>query len=150
MKLILSSPSSVRLNGALFVNTVSSFSPRAWSKPQLLRNPIKRNLVRMFWVGGLTIFFLSLLYIVTTVKHLTSFQYNLTDQTQLEFLVNDTVRLVHQCESISSYRMGNLTFFPFAVVLLVIFSWSTKRENCAKGHCEGRPGRIDAPITHSC
>ena len=129
-----------------YMLSLSLLSTRAWSKPQPVRNPVKRNLVRMFWVGGLTIFFLSLLYIITTVKHMTSFQYSLGDETQLEFLVNDTARLLHRCASISSYRMGNLTFFPIAVVLMVIFSWSTKRKSCAKRYCEGRPGKIDAFI----
>ncbi|CAF1325642.1 unnamed protein product [Adineta steineri] len=107
-----------------------------------LQNPNKRDLVRLCWVGGLSVFFLSILFIVTTVTHFTSFKYDITDETKLEVLANDTIRLVAQCEKIADYRMGNLIFFPFALTLILIFSWSVKRENLCLSVCDGRPGLI--------
>jgi hypothetical protein len=105
-----------------------------------LKNPNKRDLVRLFWVGGLSVFFLILLFSVTTITHFTSFKYDITDDTKLDLLVNDTLRLVTQCEKISDYRMGNLIFFPIALSLILIFSWSVKREKRCLKLCDGRPG----------
>ena len=106
-----------------------------------LENPNKRDLVRLSWVGGLSIFFLTLLFVITTFTHFTSFKYDVTDETKLDQLVNDTVRLVTRCEKIANYRLGNLIFFPIAVALILMFSWSVKREKRCLHACDGRPGK---------
>ncbi|CAF3690473.1 unnamed protein product [Rotaria sordida] len=112
------------------------------STPDPLKNPNKRDLSRTIWVGTLIIIFLSLLYSITTLTHFSSFKYEITDETQLELLVNETIRLVAHCERISNSRLGNLVFFPIAVCLIVIFSWSVKRERKCLNICDGRPGVI--------
>lgn len=106
-----------------------------------LANPNKRDLIRTLWVGILIIIFLSLLYAITTLMHFSSFKYEINEDTKLDVLVNETVRLVAQCEHISNSRVGNLVFFPIAVSLIVIFSWSTKREKRCVDLCGGRPGK---------
>jgi hypothetical protein len=67
--------------------------------------------------------FLSLLLSITTIMHFTSFQYDLTEDTKLSSVVNDTIRLVVQCKYIADYRVGNLIFFPVGVCLVLVFSW---------------------------
>jgi len=114
-----------------------------------LRNPTKRDLVRLFWVGGLSVLFLTLLFSITTITHFTSFKYDITDDTKLDLLINDTVRLVARCEKISDYRSGNLIFFPFALTLILIFSWSIKREKKCLKLCDGRPGKIKLTMRNS-
>jgi hypothetical protein len=96
----------------------------------------------------LSILFLILLFSITTITHFTSFKYDITDDTKLDLLVNDTIRLVAQCERISNYRVGNLIFFPFALCLIFIFSWSVKRERRCLDLCDGRPGRLFDEFTH--
>ncbi|CAF1562766.1 unnamed protein product [Rotaria magnacalcarata] len=107
-----------------------------------LENPTKRDLVRTIWVSGLTIFFLLLLYLTTTLIHFSWFKYDITDDTKLESLVNETIRLVSHCERISNSRQGNLVFFPIALALIIMFSWSVKRERRCLNLCDGRPGII--------
>ena len=94
----------------------------------------------MLWVGGLSIFLLLLMFSITTVTHFTSFKYEITNETKLDQLVNDTIRLVAQCQGISNYRTGNLVFFPVALALILIFSWSVKREKRCLNMCDARPG----------
>ncbi|CAF4481627.1 unnamed protein product, partial [Rotaria magnacalcarata] len=113
--------------------------------PNPLLNPIKRNLVRSIWVGVLSVLLLSLLFVITTLMYLKSFVYYTTDEKEGESSINDTIRLVKQCESISDYRRGNLIFSPFALTLILIFSWSIKREKWGLRMCDGRPGLL-API----
>ncbi|CAF3644565.1 unnamed protein product [Rotaria sp. Silwood1] len=110
-----------------------------------LLNPIKRNLVRSIWVGVLSISFLSILFLITTIMYLKSFVFYITDEKEGEFSINDTIHLVKQCESISDYRRGNLIFSPFALTLIFIFSWSIKRDSLCKDMCDGRPGLL-SPI----
>ncbi|CAF5006865.1 unnamed protein product, partial [Rotaria magnacalcarata] len=110
--------------------------------PNPLLNPIKRNLVRSIWVGVLSVLLLSLLFVITTLMYLKSFVYYTTDEKEGESSINDTIRLVKQCESISDYRRGNLIFSPFALTLILIFSWSIKREKWGLRMCDGRPGKI--------
>ncbi|CAF3324558.1 unnamed protein product [Rotaria socialis] len=107
-----------------------------------LKNPTKRDLVRTIWVSGLAIFFLLLLYFSTTLIHFSWFKYDITDDTKLESLVNETIRLVSHCERISNSRQGNLVFFPIALTLIIMFSWSVKRERRCLKLCDGRPGMI--------
>ena len=57
-----------------------------------------------------------------------------------EFSINDTIRLVNKCVTISDYRTGNLIFAPFAISLILIFSWSLKRRKLCLHMCDGRPG----------
>jgi hypothetical protein len=71
-----------------------------------------------------------------------SFGYFINDDKEEEFSINDTIRLVTQCERISDYRRGNIIFAPFALVLILIFSWSIKREKQCLDMCDGRPGKI--------
>jgi hypothetical protein len=73
--------------------------------------------------------------------HLKSFGYFITDDKEVEFSINNTIHLVKQCEMISDHRRGNLIFAPFAVSLILIFSWSVKREKGCIDMCEGRPGK---------
>ena len=96
--------------------------------------------MRLLWVGGLSIFFLSLLFSVTTITHFTQFKYDIVDETKLEVIANETIRLVAQCEKISDYRRGNLVFFPVALSLILIFSWSVKREKRCLSLFDARPG----------
>jgi hypothetical protein len=89
----------------------------------------------------LSIFFLSLLLAITTITHFTSFKYDVVNETRLESLINDTIQLVAKCGSIANYRTGNLVFFPVALALILVFSWSIKREKRCLSLCDGRPGR---------
>ncbi|UJR37331.1 hypothetical protein I4U23_030039 [Adineta vaga] len=107
-----------------------------------LKRPIKRNLVRTIWVGLLNIFFSSILFISTSLMYLVSFGYNMNEDHDEEFSINDTIRLVNQCVNISDYRTGNLIFAPFALSLILIFSWSLKREKYCLNMCDGRPALI--------
>ena len=106
-------------------------------------SPIKRNLVRNIWVGALSILFLCLLFIITTIIYSFSFGYNIfNDEEHLS--INDTIRLVNDCTYISDYQRGNITFAPFALVFILLFSWSVKRERWCQHTCDARPGkRID-------
>lgn len=70
-----------------------------------------------------------------------SFGYNLTNDDE-HFSINETIRLVTDCARISDYRRGNLTFAPCACVLILLFSWSIKRENACLNMCDGRPGKM--------
>lgn len=72
-----------------------------------------------------------------------SFVYYTNDDKNGELSINDTIRLVKQCESISDYRRGNLIFSPFALTLIIIFSWSIKREDRCLNFCDRRPGEIE-------
>ena len=83
----------------------------------------KRDLIRFILVGSLTILFVSLLLFITTIMHFKSFQYDLTEDTKLSSIVNDTIRLVIQCKYISDYRIGNLIFFPVGICLVLLFCW---------------------------
>ncbi|CAF4179026.1 unnamed protein product, partial [Adineta steineri] len=67
--------------------------------PHSLSSPIKYNIIRDILVGFLKI------------------------------LVNHTFRLIKQCEHISDYRRGHIIFAPFALLLILIFSYLTKRKN---------------------
>ncbi|CAF1098078.1 unnamed protein product [Rotaria sordida] len=107
-----------------------------------LLNPIKRNLVRSIWVGLLSVLLLSILFLITTIMYLKSFVYYISDEKEGEFSINDTIHLVKQCESISDYRRGNLIFSPFALTLILIFSWSMKRDKQCLDMCDRRPGLL--------
>jgi len=100
--------------------------------------PNKRDLIRLLWVTGLSILFLILLIFLTTITHFISFQYN----TKLDSIINNTVQSVAKCESISNYRTKIFSFLPIALALIVIFSWTIKRENHCLNLCNGRPGMI--------
>ncbi len=89
----------------------------------------------------MSILFLTLLLSITTITHFTSFKYDVVNESRLESLINDTVQLVAKCGSIANYRTGNLVFFPIAFALILVFSWSIKRENRCLNLCDGRPGR---------
>jgi len=69
-----------------------------------------------------------------------SFGYNITNDEE-HFSINDTIRLVTDCTRISDYRRGNLIFTPCACALILLFSWSIKRETLCTDMCEGRPGK---------
>lgn len=105
-----------------------------------LKGPNKRDLIRSIWVSGLLLFFLLLLFTTTTLIHYSSFKYEINDDTKFETIVNETIRLVSRCERISNSRHGNLVFFPVAISLIIVFSWSVKRERKCKRACDGRPG----------
>jgi hypothetical protein len=107
---------------------------------QPLTNPNKRDLIRLCWVGGLFILFLTLLLSITTITNLTSFKYDSINETKFAALINETTRLVAKCGSISDYRKGNLIFFPASLALIMIFSWSIKREKRCPKVFDGRPG----------
>ncbi len=85
--------------------------------------------------------FLTLLLTITTVTHFTSFQYGVVNETKFDSLINDTIRLVAKCGKISNYRTGNLIFFPVALALIAVFSWSIKREKRCLDLCDARPGK---------
>jgi len=106
-----------------------------------IKNPNKRNLIRLFWVGGLSILFLTLLLSIITITHFISFKYDIVNETRLESLMSDTTQLVAKCEIITNYRTENLIFVPIALALLFIFSWSIQREQRCLQLCDGRPGR---------
>jgi hypothetical protein len=104
-----------------------------------LLSPIKRNLFRNIWVGALSIILLSLLFFITTIMYYHSFGYNLFNDEE-HISINDTIRLVKECARISDYRRGNIIFAPFACALILLFSWTIKRESICLSMCEGRPG----------
>jgi len=105
-----------------------------------LLSPVKRNLVRYIWVGGLTIAFLTILFVITTVMYYFSFGYNkFSEHEQLS--INETIRLVTECARISDYRRGNIIFAPFAFGLIFLFSWSIKRDTACLNRFDGRPGK---------
>ena len=104
--------------------------------------PDKRDLIRLFWVGGLSILILSILFTVTTLTNFAAFEYEITEETRFDVLVNETARLVSRCKGIADYRNGNWVFFPFAVALIILFSWSVKRERKCLHMCDGRPGKL--------
>ena len=92
-----------------------------------VQNPTKRDLSRLYCVGVLTVFYLALLLLLTTTRHFSSFKYDVVNHTKIENLLNDTIRMVAKCGSISNYRTENLVFFPIAVAMIFFFSWSIKR-----------------------
>ncbi|CAF3816888.1 unnamed protein product, partial [Rotaria sp. Silwood1] len=51
----------------------------------------------------------------------------------------DIIRLTAQCKLISKYGIGNLIFSPIALALIIIFSWSIKRETRCRTTCNGQP-----------
>jgi hypothetical protein len=78
-----------------------------------------------------------------------SFGYNLTDDEE-NFSINDTIRLVTDCARISDYRRGNLLFAPGACALILLFSWSIKRETLCVKTCDGRPGKKKQELIYFC
>lgn len=100
-------------------------------------------MTRVAWVGGLTVLYLTLLLSITTITHFTSFKYDVVNETRLDDLINETIHLVTKCGSISNYRVENLVFFPISVALILVFSWSIKREKRCLKICDGRPGNIE-------
>lgn len=88
----------------------------------------------------MTVFYLTLLLSLTTITHFSSFQYDVVNHTRIENLLNDTIRLVAKCGRISNYRMENVIFFPIAVAMILVFSWSIKREKRCLNVCDSRPG----------
>lgn len=119
---------------------LSLFSlPRSYEP---LANPNKRDLTRVSLVGGLTVLFLTILLSITTITHFTSFKYDVVNETRLEALINETIQLVAKCGNISNYRTENLIFFPISLALILVFSWSIKREKRCLKLCDGRPGKI--------
>ncbi|CAF4933873.1 unnamed protein product [Rotaria socialis] len=98
-------------------------------------NPKKFDLVRLCLVGGLNVFILSLLLILTTILHFMTFQNKI-------FHEKDTIHIVTQCDRISNYGVENLIFAPVALALIVIFYWSIKRERRCPTAYNGRPGII--------
>ncbi len=92
-------------------------------------------------VGSLSVIFLTSLFVITTIMYFLSFGYNLTTDEE-HVSINDTIRLVNDCTRISDYRRGNLLFAPLACALILLFSWSVKREILCLDMCEGRPGKI--------
>jgi hypothetical protein len=75
------------------------------------------------------------------IIHFTSFAYDINDDTKLDSLINNTVTLVTTCGTISYYRMESFVFFPTALALIFIFSWSIKRRKRCLHLCNGRPGK---------
>ncbi|CAF1214242.1 unnamed protein product [Adineta steineri] len=97
--------------------------------PHSLSSPIKHNIIRDILVGFLSILVLSFLFIMITIRYYKLFQIDRFDHINLEILVNHTFRLIKQCEHISDYRRGHIIFAPFALLLILIFSYLTKRRN---------------------
>ncbi|CAF2267966.1 unnamed protein product [Rotaria magnacalcarata] len=110
--------------------------------PQRFLNPKKNDLVRLCLVGGLNVFILSLLLILTAILHFMTFQNEIFHENKFNILLQDTIRIVTQRDRILNYRVENLIFAPIALVLIVIFSWSTKRERRCPTACNGRPSII--------
>ncbi|CAF4048403.1 unnamed protein product, partial [Rotaria sordida] len=113
--------------------------------PHELLNPIKRNLVRSIWVGLLSTCFLSVLFITITLRYYKLFEIDKINDKTLGSLLNHTTHLIEECESTLDYRIENLKFFPFALSLIFIFSWSIKRDKQCLKTCNGRPGLL-SPI----
>jgi hypothetical protein len=90
----------------------------------------------------LSVLLLTILLSVTTLTHFTSFKYDIVNETKFDALINETIQLVAKCGTISNYRKENLLFFPFALTLIFLFSWSIKREKRCLHVCDGRPGKI--------
>ncbi|CAF2995113.1 unnamed protein product [Rotaria sp. Silwood2] len=113
--------------------------------PHKLLNPIKRNLVRNIWIGLLSTCFLSVIIIIITLRYYTLFEIDKIYDKTFNHLHKNTIRLVEQCESTLDYVNENFKFFPFALVLIFIFSWLIKREKRCINTCYGRPGLL-SPI----
>ncbi|CAF0929613.1 unnamed protein product [Adineta ricciae] len=118
---------------------IEFFAPK---RTNPLKTPVKRNLARNIWVGSLTISFVTVLFFSTSLMYLISFGYGMNSDHDEEFSINDTIRLVNRCVTISDYRTGNLIFAPFAISLILIFSWSLKRRKLCLHMCDGRPALI--------
>ncbi|CAF4174761.1 unnamed protein product, partial [Adineta steineri] len=97
--------------------------------PHSLSSPIKHNIIRDILVGFLSILVLSFLFIMITIRYYKLFQIDRFDHINLEILVNHTFRLIKQCEHISDYRRGHIICAPFALLLILIFSYLIKRRN---------------------
>ncbi|CAF1115140.1 unnamed protein product [Rotaria sordida] len=98
--------------------------------------------IRNIWVALLSIFILSSLLILITLRYYKLFKIDKINDENLETSMNDTIHLIRQCEKISDYRKENIIFFPFALTLIFIFSWSIKREKKCLHTCDGRPGLL--------
>ncbi|CAF4643176.1 unnamed protein product [Rotaria sp. Silwood1] len=57
-------------------------------------------------------------------------------------LTIDIIHLLKKCEKDFDYRKENLSFAPFALSLVIIFSWSIKREKQYSNICYGRRGLL--------
>lgn len=107
-----------------------------------MQNPRKFNRIRLIWIGGLTTIFLSLSFSITTIVHMSLFEFNTNNNTNKDVLINNTAALLTQCGNISNYRKENFVFFPMALVLIFIFSWSKKRQKGCQHQCDVQPGRF--------
>ncbi|CAF1043599.1 unnamed protein product [Adineta steineri] len=76
----------------------------------------KRSPIRLIWVCGLSIFFLTLLLCLTATIQLTLFKH-------------DTVKLETKCKILSNNKMSTYALASLALALILIFSWTIKREN---------------------
>ncbi len=105
-----------------------------------LKKPDKRNLIRLFWVSGLSILFLTLLLSITIITHFTLFKYDVANETRSDSLIIHIIQSVVKCGSIRNYAMKYFVFCPIALALILHFSWLIKREKRCLNLCDGRPG----------
>ncbi|CAF4013125.1 unnamed protein product, partial [Rotaria sordida] len=85
---------------------------------------------------------ISFIPIQRLLRYYKLFKIDKINDENLETSMNDTIHLIRQCEKISDYRKENIIFFPFALTLIFIFSWSIKREKKCLHTCDGRPGLL--------
>ncbi|CAF4805664.1 unnamed protein product, partial [Rotaria socialis] len=105
----------------------------------------RRDLVRDILVGLISIFILSVIFIVITSRYYTLFKINSANGEKLAISINTTIRLVQTCHFIIDHHRENLAFFPVALALIFSFSWCIKRQRSCLKTCDGRPGLL-SPI----
>ncbi|CAF1401125.1 unnamed protein product, partial [Rotaria sp. Silwood1] len=107
-----------------------------------LTSPIKHTLVRNIWVALLSLLFLSTLFNIITLRYYDLFKIDKINDENVGTLTIDIIHLLKKCEKDFDYRKENLSFAPFALSLVIIFSWSIKREKQYSNICYGRRGLL--------
>ncbi|CAF3157984.1 unnamed protein product, partial [Rotaria sp. Silwood2] len=113
--------------------------------PHPLTSSIEHNLVRNIWVALLSLLFLSTLFNIIALRYYDLFKIDKINDENVGTLTVDIVHLLKKCERDFDYRKENLSFAPFALSLVIIFSWSIKRDKQRSNICYGRPGLL-SPI----
>ncbi|CAF3831803.1 unnamed protein product, partial [Rotaria sp. Silwood1] len=107
-----------------------------------LTSPIKHTLVRNIWVALLSLLFLSTLFNIITLRYYDLFKIDKINDENVGTLTIDIIHLLKKCERNFDYRKENLSFAPFALSLVIIFSWSIKRDKQYSNIYYGRRGLL--------
>ncbi|CAF4774680.1 unnamed protein product, partial [Rotaria sp. Silwood1] len=107
-----------------------------------LTSPIKHTLVRNILVALLSLLFLSTLFNIITLRYYDLFKIDKINNENVGTLTIDIIHLLKKCEKDFDYRKENLSFAPFALSLVIIFSWSIKRDKQYSNIYYGRRGLL--------